>query len=94
MSQVVRTFSELTAEERSLAGGKGSTLARLAQAGYPVPDGLIILPAAFAGDEMAAEVWAQVLTHLRRLCRGTPNPAFAVRSSALSEDSARASFAG
>ena len=45
MSQVVRTFSELTAEERSLAGGKGSTLARLAQAGYPVPDGLIILPA-------------------------------------------------
>ena len=33
MSPIIRAFGELTAEERSLAGGKGSTLARLAQAG-------------------------------------------------------------
>ena len=50
---MVRTFGELTAEERPLAGGKGGRLARLCQAGYPVPDGFVVLPAAFAGDELA-----------------------------------------
>jgi len=79
---------------RESAGGKGGTLARLLQAGYPVPDGLIVLPAAFTGDELKAEAWAQIEAHLSRLRRGTPTAAFAVRSSALSEDSAQASFAG
>ena len=91
---MIRTFRELTEGERSLAGGKGSTLARLAQAGYPVPDGLVILPAAFAGDELAAGAWAQIQAHLVRLRRRTPNPSLAVRSSGLNEDSAQASFAG
>jgi phosphoenolpyruvate synthase/pyruvate phosphate dikinase len=94
MSPMVRTFSELTAEERPLAGGKGSALARLTQAGYPVPDGLIILPTAFVGDDLTAGAWAQLQPHLDRLRRGAPKPTFAVRSSALSEDSAQASFAG
>jgi phosphohistidine swiveling domain-containing protein len=94
MSPMVRTFSELTAEERPLAGGKGSALACLTQAGYPVPDGLIILPTAFVGDDLTAGAWAQLQPHLDRLRRGAPKPTFAVRSSALSEDSAQASFAG
>ena len=100
MSPMIRTFAELAEGERSLAGGKGGTLARLAQAGYPVPDGLVILPTAFAGDELTAGAWAQVQAPLDRMRRGTPAPAFAVRSSALSldsglsEDSAHASFAG
>jgi pyruvate,water dikinase len=69
-------------------------LARLYQAGYPVPDGFVILPAAFVGDDLVAEAWEQVQRHLERL-RGTDKGAsFAVRSSALSEDSAQASFAG
>jgi pyruvate,water dikinase len=91
---MVRAFGELTAEARSLAGGKGSTLARLAQAGYRVPDGFVILPTAFAGDDLTAGAWAQVQAQLNRLRRGTRQPAFAVRSSAQSEDSAQASFAG
>jgi phosphoenolpyruvate synthase/pyruvate phosphate dikinase len=62
---MIRSFDELTPEQQTSAGGKAGTLARLYQAGYPVPDGFVILPAAFA-----------------------------IRSSALSEDSARASFAG
>jgi phosphohistidine swiveling domain-containing protein len=91
--RMIRNFSELTAEERTLAGGKGGTLARLYQAGYPVPDGLIILPTAFDGDELDPEAWAQVQEHLARMRRGD-DTAFAVRSSALSEDSAQTSFAG
>jgi pyruvate,water dikinase len=94
MSPMVRTFGGLTAEEWSLAGGKGSTLARLTQAGYPVPDGFVILPTAFAGDELTAGAWEQVQVFLSALRKAGRDVAFAVRSSALDEDSARASFAG
>ncbi len=93
MRDIVRPFNELIAEQQPSAGGKGGTLARLYQAGYPVPDGFVILPAAFAGDKLILEAWTQVQAHLRRM--GADNGvAFAVRSSALSEDSARTSFAG
>ena len=107
-TEFVRAFSELEIEQgplpdeqihTSCAGGKGETLARLYQAGYPVPDGFIVLPAAFAGDELTSAAWTQILTHLARMRRAvgeteTGKVAFAIRSSALSEDSAQASFAG
>jgi len=93
MGRLVCAFSELTAEQQASAGGKGGTLAWLYQAGYPVPDGFVILPSAFDGDELDPEAWAQVQAHLARMRRGD-DTAFAVRSSALSEDSAQASFAG
>ena len=88
----VRTFGELTTEQLSLAGGKGGTLAHLWRVGYPVPDGFVILPDGFVGDKLASDAWSQVQTHLHRMRKG--GTAFAVRSSALSEDSATASFAG
>jgi len=75
-------------------GGKGASLARLTKAGFPVPNGCIILPSGFAGDQLTTEAWAQVQTHLTHLRRAGKDTAFAVRSSALSEDSAQASFAG
>jgi phosphohistidine swiveling domain-containing protein len=87
-------FRELSDSERLVAGGKGGTLARLFQAGYPVPDGFVILPEAFLGDELTMEAWKQVETHLVRMHEADEGIAFAVRSSALSEDSAQASFAG
>ena len=94
MSDMVRSFDALTAEQQSFAGGKGGALARLYQAGYPVPDGFVILPTAFFDDDLTPEAWAQVQAHLYRL-RGTDGQTtFAVRSSAMSEDSAQASFAG
>ncbi len=89
---LVRAFGELTTEQLPLAGGKGGTLARLRQAGYPVPDGFVILPDAFVGDRLAPGAWSQVQSQLQRLRQN--GTAFAVRSSALSEDSALASFAG
>jgi pyruvate,water dikinase len=94
MSDVVRTFDTLTEEQQSLAGGKGGTLSRLHQARYPVPDGFVILPTAFAGDELTPDAWAQVSAHLARLRAGRNHVAFVVRSSAVAEDSAQASFAG
>ena len=94
MADMIHTFEELPPEQWPSAGGKGGTLARLYQAGYPVPNGLIVLPPAFDGDEMLPQAWAQVLAHLACLRGDDLQAAFAVRSSALAEDSAKASFAG
>ena len=94
MTDLVQSFSELSAAQQASAGGKGGTLARLYQAGFPVPDGFVIMPAAFAGDELQTAAWAQIQTHLARLRGSDSKTAFAVRSSALGEDSAQASFAG
>jgi pyruvate,water dikinase len=97
-SAPVRWLGELAGAERASAGGKGGTLARLLQAGHPVPDGFVILPAAFAGDELEPSAWVQVRAHLAWMRKGGTDQSdgmtFAVRSSALSEDSAQASFAG
>jgi pyruvate,water dikinase len=94
MSDRVRWFVELTPKQQPFAGGKGGTLARLYQTGYPVPDGFVVLPAGFTSDELTTEAWAQVQAHLALLRRAGGDVAFAVRSSALSEDSAQAPFAG
>jgi phosphohistidine swiveling domain-containing protein len=91
---MVRSFDELAAGQQASAGSKGGTLARLYRAGYPVPEGFVVLPAAFAGDELRPGAWAQVRARLARMRKGDPDVTFAVRSSALSEDSACASFAG
>jgi phosphohistidine swiveling domain-containing protein len=89
-----KTFSELPPEEQAAAGGKGGSLAKLVQAGFPVPDGFVILPAAFEGEALTAEAWTEVRAQLDRLRERDPEIAFAVRSSAMSEDSSQASFAG
>ncbi|PKN95041.1 MAG: pyruvate, phosphate dikinase [Chloroflexi bacterium HGW-Chloroflexi-6] len=91
--KVVYPFSKLPREVENSAGGKGRALARLTQGGFPVPDGCVLLPEAFDGDELTAEAWELVKGQLRRLRGGKMIP-LAVRSSALSEDSAQASFAG
>jgi phosphohistidine swiveling domain-containing protein len=94
MSDKVKTFRELTADQQPYAGGKGGALARMFQAGYPVPDGFLILPTAFVDDALAPDAWIKVQAQLDRLRSADPSTAFAVRSSAMSEDSAQASFAG
>lgn len=94
MNNMVRSFSELRDEQLAFSGGKGGVLARLYQSGYPVPNGFVILPASFSGDELTPAAWSQVQEHLKRVSNGDGTTSFAVRSSALSEDSAQASFAG
>jgi phosphohistidine swiveling domain-containing protein len=94
MTNYVRTFEELTPAQQALAGGKGSALARLYQAGFPVPDGFVIQPGAFEGDDLTQEAWEQIKQRLDEMRQANPEITFAVRSSALGEDSAQASFAG
>ena len=94
MSDRVCSFGELVPAQKHLAGSKGSTLAQLYRAGYPVPEGFVVLPAAFSGDQLLPEAWAEAKAQLRQLRKNGKSSAFAVRSSALSEDSAFASFAG
>lgn len=89
----VYAFVKLPVEEGISAGGKGRALAKLFQKGFPVPDGCILLPAAFTGDALTEEAWEKVRGQISRLRRGN-QVSFAVRSSALSEDSAQSSFAG
>lgn len=94
ISDDILSFAEITPEQRVFAGGKGGSLARLYQAGFPVPDGFVILPSAFEGETLSPQAWAEVQRRLGLLRGLDPQIAFAVRSSALSEDSAQASFAG
>ncbi len=77
------------AEDLQAFGGKAVALATAARAGLPVPSGV-----ALSVDVVEAVVRADpdVLPTLHRVCAGgVPH---AVRSSAVGEDSARASFAG
>ena len=91
---MIQPFRALSPEQAPFAGAKGRTLARLYSAGLPVPAGFIVLPDAFVGDDLKPEAWAQLQPHLARLRGADGNASFAVRSSALGEDSAQASFAG
>ena len=91
--QKVQSFNEINEETTRFAGGKGGTLAQLYQRGYPVPDGFVVLTKAFNEDGLLPEAWEQVKEKLNQLREGSAK-AFAVRSSALSEDSSETSFAG
>ncbi len=94
MSANILSFDEISAGQRLFAGGKGGSLARLYQAGFPVPAGFVILPAAFQGEDLIPQAWGETQNQLACLRASDPHISFAVRSSALSEDSAEASFAG
>jgi phosphohistidine swiveling domain-containing protein len=90
----VKHFNELTSELYKAAGGKGSMLAKMFQAGYPIPEGFIVLPTAFQNNELRRSVQNIIVDYLQAIRKKHQFPLFAVRSSALSEDSAQTSFAG
>ncbi|HEV8275588.1 MAG TPA: PEP/pyruvate-binding domain-containing protein, partial [Streptosporangiaceae bacterium] len=73
----------------ALLGTKAANLARLAGAGFPVPPGVVVTPAAEAD-------WDQAFARLRRAAAelGGRDQRFAVRSSATAEDLAGTSYAG
>ena len=73
------------------AGGKARSLAAMVQAGHPVPSGLVLLPSAFLDDRLTPPVEQWLASEVTSFGEGQ---LFAVRSSALAEDSAAASFAG
>ncbi len=82
------------ARAQALLGTKAANLARLLRAGFPVPAGVVVTPAATAD-------WDQACTQLRTAAAELDGEQgqghgqrFAVRSSAAAEDLAGASFAG
>ena len=84
------SFSDITNEALGFAGGKGSSLCKMYNVGITVPSGFVILSTAFENNELKAEAHSDIEKCLAML----PDSTFAVRSSALSEDSAKTSFAG
>lgn len=94
MTNMIKSFKDLTPDLWPLAGGKGYMLARMYQNGYPVPEGFIVLPSAFKKEELKDEAWKDISSRLEAIRKKHEGAKFAVRSSALSEDSAQASFAG
>src|SRR5215208_883600 len=79
-----RPLTELRAADATLFGGKSASLGELIAAGIPVPPGFALSSAAGEAD------LEEAVTRYREL----GEPPVAVRSSALGEDSAEASFAG
>src|SRR6266536_6098422 len=93
MSPLVVTLADAAgldpARMEALLGTKAANLARLAGAGFPVPPGVVVTPAAEAD-------WDQAFARLRSAAAelGGRDQRFAVRSSATAEDLAGASYAG
>lgn len=83
-------FKDIPNEALAFSGGKGSSLCAMSAAGLPVPNGFVILSTAFKNNELKEEAIQDIHLSLDQL----PDQIFAVRSSALSEDSIRTSFAG
>src|SRR5262245_8237102 len=83
----LKTLADIAAVDRSQVGGKAYNCAQLKQAGFPVPDALVVTAAATDDDVavVADHPWIQALPS---------DTLFAVRSSGLAEDSEGDSFAG
>lgn len=87
-------------ESRAHLGGKGYALARLADAGFPVPDFFVVAPAFYNASEIrkepiqSAHFTAQETERIHQALGRIGGSTFAVRSSAVDEDGQQASFAG
>jgi len=84
---VIVTLDRVSDVEAPRAGGKASNCARLKQAGFPVPDGIVVL--SNATDASLADV-----ARHRWFAAVPGDELFAVRSSGIDEDGAGESFAG
>src|SRR4029453_10714128 len=85
--QLFPTLDEITPDDLRRTGGKAYNCARLKQAGFPIPDAILIAP----------DATDAVLEHATRhpwLDKQPGGTRYAVRSSGLGEDSAGHSFAG
>src|SRR3954468_22898176 len=84
---MLKRLDDITDRDQPLAGGKAVNCARLRRAGFPVPDGIVVLSDASDAEipGLATDAW---------LGGVGPEARFAVRSSGIGEDSAGHSFAG
>jgi phosphoenolpyruvate synthase/pyruvate phosphate dikinase len=85
-------LGEPRAADPALAGGKAAALSRLAT-GHRVPPGFVVTLSGTTLDRADRETVAAAYRALAERC-GVADPPVAVRSSAVDEDGAEASFAG
>jgi rifampicin phosphotransferase len=83
----LKTLEDVTERDRATIGGKAYNCARLRQAGFPVPDGIVV-PA------NASEREIDSLTASRWFDAQPSGATYAVRSSGIDEDGVGHSFAG
>jgi pyruvate,water dikinase len=88
-AQHTRGLDELRADDADRFGGKSASLGELLHAGIPVPPGFAI--STEAGEELTDMLRRDIAARYDGLGERVP---VAVRSSALGEDSAEATFAG
>ena len=89
-AQHTRGLEELRAQDADRFGGKSASLGELLHASIPVPPGFAI--SADAGEELSEALRHDIAARYRDM--GEDVVPVAVRSSALGEDSAEATFAG
>ena len=87
----VLNLGDLADATAPLAGGKAWNLARMLQAGLPVPPGFCVLASAYSASGAVPDALASDVLTAYELLGGGP---VAVRSSATDEDGSDASFAG
>lgn len=89
------TVIDLAQANNDNAGPKMGRLGELIRQGIDVPSGFVVTPTAYqlSGEGMSEALAAEIAGAYKRLCGGTDKPVV-VRSSAVDEDGAKASFAG
>lgn len=85
----VESLNAVTRKDSDSVGGKAASLGEMLQAGLPVPDGFVVTTEAFRAG-MTPQLAKQILLEFDKLGAAR----VAVRSSAVAEDSAAASWAG
>jgi pyruvate,water dikinase len=78
----------------SACGGKGASLAKLSQAGFPVPNGFVVPAGVYLEYEKTGVISKEVEQEILSMFDKLGLSRVAVRSSAVAEDSADNSFAG
>lgn len=92
MSALITPLADAAA--RAGSGGKAMNLGRLIAAGAPVPDGFVIPHGAIGGINGSATIAPGVADAIEQAWRAHRASPVIVRSSAIGEDGAAASFAG
>jgi pyruvate,water dikinase len=79
MGNMIKNFKEFTTELQPFAGGKGAMLARMYQEGYPVPDGLLVLPAAYQEEAQKHEALEEIQSNFKVIRNRHQRARFSVR---------------
>lgn len=62
-----KSFENLDKKDISIAGGKGASLGEMTQAGFPIPEGFVILVSAFDKFLEETDLGVEILTQLSKI---------------------------